>query len=364
MPNKTLLCSALVFGAATLAAPSAHACASFADYDVRIVTYWEAGPEFDHTDERCDDPGSCMLNAWVIAPAKGTNLPAVVFAHGSSGGQPQDKHSVQEYCEVEHRLLDAGYVVYLPFRRGVVDDTTQAISGLPLQAIAAQDDSDPAHPRGYFANTGWAAQDWANIMSGTNHDPDVNTSWYIAYLEDEINDMVPAVKKLDSLQRNGKNLVDNTRVAFVGHSIGGAFATLTSNVVFDAATQPVAFASLSGAAMSWYSSHWWADVMDEFAADHRKIMFFQRVLDESDPDIGPVDFQSAVQPADAAAGHDGGAVLWKYGALNLSNAYCHTNFPSLTDDEHYWCTHAAFVTDPTFVDKWWANFLQFLTNHV
>lgn len=57
-------------------------------------------------------------------------------------------------------------------------------------------------------------------------------------------------------------------------------------------------------------------------------------------------------------------MLWKYPALNLSTAYCHANFPSLTDDEHYWCTHAAFVTDATFIDRWWSGFTQFLTNHV
>jgi dienelactone hydrolase len=363
MTIKTLLLSGLALGATALAAPStAHACGSFSGYDVKVITYWQAGAGFDHADERCDNPGNCMLNGWLIAPKTGTNLPAVVFAHGSSGGDSPDKQSVQEYCNIEHRLLDAGYVVFLPFRRGVVDDTTPDVSGVPLASYDAQDNSQIGHPRGYFANTGWAAQDWANLMSSGH--PETNTSWYIAYLEEESGDMQAAMSKLVGLTRNGAKLVDHNRVAFAGHSIGGAFATIVSNVVFDPGTQPVAFASLSGAAMSWYGSSWWPTEQNAEAADHRKIIFFQRVLDESDPAFGPVDFQSAVQPFNAAAGHNGGAVLARYDALHLTNSYCHSNYPTLTDQQHYWCTHAAFVQDPTYVDIWWPSFLQFLTNHV
>lgn len=342
-----------LLGAAALAPSRADAC-SFPSYEVKVLGYWSAGAGFDHHDPRCDLGGDCQLYGWMIAPKTGGNYPTIVFAHGSSGGQSPDVQSLEEYCTIEHRLLDEGYAVFLPFRRGVVDNTSQATTGIPV-----------AGGRGYFKNTGIAAQDWATAKSAGNtvpDGPDSMVSWYTSYLDDETADLNHAINMLANYKRNGSPLFDATRIGVVGHSIGGAYATLASNKTYD--HQPKVFASLSGAGMSWHGSQWWPNMLDGAANQHKRIIFFQRVLDESDPSLGPVDFESASEPAGFAAGFNGGSVLRKYPALNLSKAYCHANHPSMTDDQHYWCTHASFVQDPALVDIWWDNFTQFLTNHL
>ena len=348
---------------------------TLAGFDIHQVSYWNRGAGFDHADERCDYVGSCNLQGWLVIPDKtSTGFKAVVFEHGSPGAFEQDRHSLQEYCEITKRLVNNGYVVFWPFRRGVYDTTTAAVLGgsdtdPDLVRTTGRfnsditDPTDPDHdPGGYFANTGWAAHDWALVMAGPNAgDFDLTTSWELAYLQDEASyDLDDAISWLAARKRNGSLLVDSRHIAVVGHSYGGAVAEMASAVSYT--VQPTAFASLSGGAMSWSSSHWWPYVLDDDAQSHRRIVFYDRVQNES-PD-GSLD--SAEIPYTWAIGHGGGAVLATYPPIYPSETADCSKLAAPANEPayYYWCVHAEFVTNSTYIPIRFPDFLRFLNNHI
>jgi dienelactone hydrolase len=247
--NKKLLLP-LVAGAMALAhTQSADAC-SLAAFDVHQVTYWSAGANFPHGDMRCDLFGDCRLQGWIVAPTTGSNLKAIVMAHGSQGLNDYDEQSLGEYCELTNRLVSNGYVVFWPFRRGVFDVTTAAMVGTGPGRPSGREagnrfDSDNG---GYFQNTGWSAVFYETIMADGDTSSDTNTYYYLQYLEDEAwVDMNDAINFLASYKRGGVALVDKHHIAFGGHSIGGGVAGMASAVPYD--IPPTAFISLSGGAM-------------------------------------------------------------------------------------------------------------------
>ena len=85
-----------------------------------------------------------------------------------------------------------------------------------------------------------------------------------------------------------------------------------------------------------------------------------RVLNE-DPQTPP-DFASSNQQFDAAKGHTGGAIFHDYPAISIPNSDCPASVN--TDALHYWCVHSNFVTQSKWVDVWFPDLLQFLTNHI
>jgi hypothetical protein len=350
----------LLLGLRTASADTVPSPCTLSSFDVQVVTYWWANSLYDHTNERCDNPGDCRLQGWVISK-KGWTTPhkAVLWAHGSDGGQDVDQHSLDTWCGVFYRLVNNGYVVYFPLRRGVYDTTTAMVAGTPHYAstsgVVVQRTPPGTRfagdPGGYFTNTGWPAGYWSDLMAAGDSDVNVRDGWYIDYLQDEIAiDMNDALNKLvDIRSQTGYPIVDRNHITFAGHSIGGAAATIASGDTYD--VQPVAFASLSGAVLSWHESYWWPSVMVDSATGHRRVIYFDRLLNE-DPST-PQQFDSAYYPYEAAVGHDGGALIAEYPGI----------YPSNCSTPYYWCVHGAFRSLEAYIPIWFPDFLQFLNNH-
>ena len=319
-------------------------------YSVQKVEYWSAPSNTSMTAWRCDwDTGRCSLNGFVISKTKldGGNQPTIIFEHGSAGATTvgeviPDVQSIGEYSCAIRRFVDAGYVVFYPYRRGVFDNTDPSIvpSGTPVK----------------WSNSGWAAQDWA-VWSVDNEGADMNgdnyTGQYIRYLDMEVDDLVPGITTLINFKRNDMTakLVDPSRIAIAGHSMGGAFTTFAAtddDLVTKFRFRPRAFISLSGAAMSYHASHWWHDQLTSSAAINNAPLFFTRVLDE-DARV-PNDFASAREPF-AATGNflqtSGMALFSPVGA-------------TCANDTPYHCQHAAFVSRPDQIDRWFPSVKNFL----
>jgi len=318
-------------------------------YDVRRVEYFSA-TSFNPTAWRCDaNNGQCSLSGYVISKHHtAAGQPAIVFLHGSEGGAPgfqpvADDQSLTVYSCPIKRFVDNGYVVFMPFRRGVVDQTDPSM--LPVNA-----DTHRTAQTGW-SNTGWAANAWAIHQvqqQGVAMNIDNYDGQYITYLDMEIDDLIPAINRLDNFVRPDMtaNLVDPTRIAIVGHSIGGAMATFASSDddLYDPSNiphGPRAFVSLSGAAMSYHESHWWHDVLTGAAAINNAPLVFTRVLDEDART--PNDFASAQEPFAAR-----GAFPQKSGMALFSpvNATCSASVSP------WQCAHTAFVTNSAQIDRW------------
>jgi len=351
--------------ASALAAPTlAHAnieTCSFAvldsdgqpTYEVQKVEYFHAPSNFNTYAWRCDwNTGRCSLSGWLISPRKanGGNLPAIVFEHGSAGATPlgqliEDDQSLTGYSCAIKRFVDAGYVVFMPYRRGTFDKTSA--STLPVAARGLEG----------WSNSGWNAQDYA-VWSVENAGVDLNgdnyTGQYISYLDAEVGDLVDVLQTLDHYVRPDMTakLVDPTRVAIAGHSIGGAFTTFAGtddDLYTKVAHGPRAFISLSGAAMSYHESFWWHDQLTASAAINNAPLYFTRVLDE-DARV-PNDFASAREPfAETNNGADGSGMA----LFSNANASCASSVPV------YQCNHSAFVTNNDQIDRWFPYVKRFL----
>src|SRR5690242_10256895 len=66
---------------------------------------------------------ACNLNGWLYKPGAGSKYPAVVFIHGSG-----KRKNMGSFCSMVKSLVGAGYVVWVPYLRGYLDDT-HAIEG-------------------------------------------------------------------------------------------------------------------------------------------------------------------------------------------------------------------------------------------
>jgi hypothetical protein len=352
----------VVLAVAAIAAPAiAHAndTCSFAGldtsnkpiYDVRKVEYWSAPADFSTTAWRCDwDTGRCSLNGYIISKANAPgNQPAIIFEHGSAGEPSSydiipDQQSLPEYSCAIRRFVDNGYVVFYPLRRGVADVT-------PASFV-------PAHTPVGWTNSGWAAQDWA-VMSvqaaGVDENGDNYVGQYIRYLQMEVDDLVPGITTLIRFTRPDmtKKLVDPTRIAIVGHSMGGAFvefAATDDDLYTMFASGPRAFVSLSGAAMSYHFSHWWHDVLTSSTAINNAPLFFTRTLDEDART--PNDFASAREPF---------AAIGNFASASGMELFSGVGANCGTADTVWHCNHAAFVQNQVQINRWFPFVDNFLT---
>lgn len=286
-----------------------------------VVPYYTAAGLFpwDPNDFRCDtfDP-DCRLYGWLMTPASTSpSLPAVILEHGS--GTEQD---LDFYCVAINYWLSQNYVVYMPFRRGVHDNT------LPSK-----------HSGTGFYNSGWTLEDWADHQAATSGNDD-ETFWEIEYMKQEAYDVQNVLTTLKAQVRGSTPLVDPNRIALVGHSFGGAFVTIASGYTYS--PQPRVVAALSGAAMSYNESPDWPAALKPAARSHREPIFFDRVRNESPEN----DFASAQEPYNEAIA-TGPAEIQKFASITPS-----TNVQTWCDGggvPQYKCVHFSFVIEQKYV---------------
>jgi len=306
-----------------------------------VITYFQDSQPFGTTDDRCDFTGQCRLQGWLIKPATGNNLPAIVLLHGS-GDLGDDKQELGEFCEAENWFVDRGYVVFMPFRRGVRDITPSS------------------RPGAGFQNTGLALADFVNDVK-ENDTTYENDFWSSVYMQEETNDIQNAITTLVGRARNGAPLVNKNRIAIMGHSYGGAIAALASNVSY--VPLPRAVVSLSGAAMSWHESTVWHDDLDFAVEFHQEPIFFQRVLNEAPPPL--VDFASANDQFNAASSGwgTGEVARARWPSITPSADYQHACDTASPPTPEFHCVHGSFVQEKQNVDIWIGDVHDFLTRH-
>jgi len=204
--HRYLLALALIL-AAGLRTADASTCTLA--HSASAIEYWsKTNPVAGST--RCDWSGgtpSCHWYGWLWkGPAATSNtagkLPMVLYIHGS--GETKGRSSI---CEIVNTLVPLGYVVFMPYMRGV-DDTSSNGTGAG------------------FKNTGKYIEDWAAQGGATGNQYVLNT---LAYMEWEAQDEVQfAIDKIMTLKSGDgtKPLVDANKIALWGHSYGGAVVNI------------------------------------------------------------------------------------------------------------------------------------------
>lgn len=327
-PTPLLVIAAVA--AAAIHARSADACTLHGN--VQVVTYWDGSSTYNPAganDARCNQNGdgtqTCRLQGYYITPSPTPSgaLPTVVFLHGSGGTMPG------AYCETLDAFVDRGYVVFAPVMRGVAGAAPPAAS--------------------FPANTGTYIVTWATDHATSSCGVTCQT---LVYMNKETRDVDSAIHWLVAAHPTRTDL---SRLALVGHSYGGATATIaqasTSNLTF----VPTVTVSLDGAAMSWSPGSDWEDGMND-AADHvRSPMYFQRVVNESPiaPDVG-----SALEPYDHVGWAGGAARLAAYSSYTpASTTMCNDTTPNWHN------VHCAFVMEAGGVAIWIDGVIQFFRDY-
>lgn len=237
-----------------------------------------------------DDPrcsfGFCSLSGYLFRPATARPGPAITFVHGSvndDGGVPTMR--VEQQCNLIRYFVNHGFAVFVPFGRGIVDDS---------QWPCGDGSFDPTcGPSGSgFANTGTNLQNIAHdgcngpdrsntfllqFVYGVQNptDTDCNIADVTFAMRSEARDEGLAMQHLATLNVTGSTQKLATKIALVGHSLGGATVALAAGQSL--AHQPDAIVDQSGAVLSFEfgTAVWTKDLGDAVAARTVPMMLMQ-----------------------------------------------------------------------------------------
>jgi dienelactone hydrolase len=288
-----------------------------------VVEYWKPSLVVNG-DERCTRE-KCSLSGWLFKHSDQPMQPAVVFVHGSGS-----KKDVTGNCEMISYYLANGYVVYMPYMRGVGDSSPSCSGVLPGAG---------------FKNTG--------VYIGDESDSDSHSP--LDYMKKEAGDLQFALDKLTALPSSieQKHLVDPMKIALTGHSFGGAIVLLAASMSLK--PQPAVAVDISGGVLSW-NDHW-SDFLKAAAGNHQMPIFFLQAANESH--IGPNHIESTEIPFDAANGGGNGppAEMAVFSGFDIPQSY---KDEFCTKIKPYHCAHLFFVQDHTQVMRWIQNVHDFM----
>ncbi|HEU0031053.1 MAG TPA: hypothetical protein VFQ53_10510 [Kofleriaceae bacterium] len=337
---------------AAIAGQPSTASACTMPSNARVHVYWTTARPTSG-DDRCtvqiDGTLACHLSGWLITPtlSTGSNLPALVYVHGSGKAK-----STSSTCELVSYYTSRGYVVWMPYMRGVGDKTGGVTPSLQNSNLSAG-----------FQNTGAYIDDWSDEQSdpsGPNYgwytaalrgllgpDATLTTKDYkaittIEYMDDEVGDVQAALTYLvgqPGLNGLGK-LVDPNRIALTGHSYGGV--TVVRGSAQPLTPMPKLVVDMSGGALSWNSSRVWSIEMRDSASQHQYPLMAQIVEGESTAGTLPAD-----EVYDAAQTQ---RFIAKYSTFTLSTDDINDCNAQGYTTEH--CKHVHFMTDFDQVQRW------------
>jgi pimeloyl-ACP methyl ester carboxylesterase len=320
--------------------PLADASSCTLAYPADAVEYWTKANPVPNSD-RCDwhnGTPSCHWYGWLwksaAATASSGNLPAVVFVHGSGTSVSRG-----QLCEVVNKLVPLGYVVFMPYMRGV-------------------NDSSSAGTNHGFHNTGVYIADHVTQDVGPSPTNDQAAASTLSYMEAEASAEVQfALDKLTSLRSgdNSKPLVNPSRIALWGHSYGGAVSVIATGAGLT--PQPAATIDLSGGVLSWAGSLLWPLIINMYAAMHQSPLYLQQVSNESPTGIK----DSTTMPFDAADASGGSAEMAIFASIHPDSdtqSFCNTQSYSAAH-----CAHVAFMTDHDAVGHWFNTAVEFMSRH-
>jgi hypothetical protein len=233
-------------------------------------------------------------------------------------------------------MVDDGYVVFVPYLRGVQDLTFTQPSG----------GDDPEH--GGFWNTGTSITDYVDAQVPSNTDS--RALYTLSYMEQEVDDIQAALTFLKARDGTDGKLVDPGKIALMGHSYGGA------RVVIAAASGlspgPAVAVDMSGAVLEWANSGWWSFYIGLFAGSHEMPLRIFQAINE-----GPSDATNV--PFNAASGSGTGGAEGQ-----IYNPGPDTSTCDLTvEGSLRACAHQRFVKLSSQVARWWPDVHSFLVRH-
>jgi pimeloyl-ACP methyl ester carboxylesterase len=318
---------------------SADLCPFHLDRAPQPIVYWSiTNPPAN--DPRCtwtNGSPACKWTGWLWRQAASTpsagNLPLVVVVHGSGTTQ-----SSIYFCEQVKRLVDGGYVVFMPYMRGVGDNGSSAGGG--------------------WTNTGTYLQDWVDDRSPPPT-PAKGVDLAFEYMTSEADNEIQLALTAMVAQRSGDNskpLIDPTKIALMGHSYGGLLVTVAAsrNLV----PLPKATIDLSGGVLSWSSSPEYAIDMKDYAPLHKMPLYVHQMMNESPAEIAD---STTTTFLDANGAGTGDVQMGIFGDADVA-----PDFQAKCDSggiDTYTCHHGFFLAYPTQVDRWWPAAFDFLTRH-